>query len=134
MGVFLDTGYILALKNSSDVNHPAAMATYSNLKSRIHGDVYTSDYILDEVVTLALARACRLEITQDIEAFIRRTRWINFIKVADADIDTAWKLFVRYYSKGLSFTDCMIVAQAESRNVIKVCTFDSHFNGILEIV
>ena len=47
MGVYLDTGYILALKNSSDDNHLAAMEVYKDIKRRIHGEVYTSDYILD---------------------------------------------------------------------------------------
>ena len=134
MGVYLDTGYILALKNSSDDNHLAAMEIYKDIKRRIHGDVYTSDYILDETATVALSRSCRLEIVQDIEAFIRHTKWINFIKVSEAEINAAWKLFVRYYEKELSFTDCTILAQAESRNITKLCTFDSHFKGLIEIL
>nr|MDO8111231.1 PIN domain-containing protein [Candidatus Sigynarchaeota archaeon] len=134
MGAFLDTGYILALKNSSDVNHAAALSIYKDIKEKIHGDVYTSDYILDEAVTVALSRSCRLEIIQDIEAFIRRSKWINFIKVSDADINAAWKLFVRYFDKKLSFTDCTILTQAESRRVTKLCTFDAHFKGLIEIL
>jgi predicted nucleic acid-binding protein len=134
MGVYLDTGYILALKNSSDDNHLAAMEVYKDIKRRIHGDVYTSDYILDETVTVALSRSCRLEIVQDIEAFMRHTTWINFIKVSEAEINAAWKLFVRYYEKELSFTDCTILAQAESRLITTLCSFDSHFKGLIQIL
>ncbi|HME52257.1 MAG TPA: hypothetical protein VKM55_08565 [Candidatus Lokiarchaeia archaeon] len=60
---------------------------YRDVKERDHGDVYTSDYILDETLTLALARSCRIEIIRDLEAFIRRSSWIKFIMTSEAEID-----------------------------------------------
>ena len=48
----------------------------------------------------------------------------------DSDFAQAWKLFQRYDDKGLSFTDCTILAQVERLELDAVFTFDAGFRKV----
>ncbi len=56
MSIFLDTGIFVAFVNEKDRNHSRAVELVDDLRRGTYGIPYTSDYVFDEAVTVALAR------------------------------------------------------------------------------
>ncbi len=131
MAVFIDTGIFVAARNRRDVNHKRAV---NLLKEAIKGDygaMYTSDYIFDEAVTVALVRARKPEIAIDIGNFILSSRKLQIIHVDKAIFKEAWKIFVKYLGGKLSFTDATSIAIMKTYKVDYIMSFDKHFDGIV---
>jgi len=56
MAVFIDTSLFVAARNRSDRNHPRATELMEKALRGEYGVVYTSDCVVDETITTALAR------------------------------------------------------------------------------
>jgi len=54
--VFLETGLFVAVNNKSDKNHTRARSLLEKALKGEYGVLFTSDYVIDEAVTTALAR------------------------------------------------------------------------------
>src|SRR5437879_9614014 len=61
MSIFIDTGIFVAFVNMKDRDHARAVVLVDELRKAVYGIPYTSDYVLDEAVTVALLRTRRLE-------------------------------------------------------------------------
>ncbi|HMF32844.1 MAG TPA: PIN domain-containing protein [Candidatus Lokiarchaeia archaeon] len=134
MGIFLDTGFFIALKNSRDIHHHAALNALAKMREKAYGQLYTSDYILDEAVTVAVSRTGRLDIVQDVGEFILHSTFIQMLKVSEADLVQAWKLMVDYFDRKLSFTDCTNLALIGTNQIQYLCTYDEMFNGLIAVI
>jgi len=120
--VFVDTGVWFALLVSKDPNHQRSTEWFSTLSE----PVMTSDYVVDETLTLLLMRG-------------ERTKAINFgnlvivgsmailHKVTEEQFNQSWILFQQLSSSGLSFTDCTSHIVARDKRVSKIASFDHHF-------
>ena len=53
MSVFLDTAVVVAVHNERDGNHERAVAVLEAVREGEHGNAFSSDFVLDEAVTLA---------------------------------------------------------------------------------
>jgi len=96
------------------------------------GVIYTSEYIFDEVVTVALIRTKNLEIAIDIGNYILSSPRIKLLFINDEILKRARKVFQKYKEKRLSFTDCTTIALIEQHKIDKLMSFDQHFNGIVQ--
>jgi len=56
MVTFIDTGVLIAARNRSDVNYERAVSLLRRALAGEYGALYTSDYVFDEAVTVALVR------------------------------------------------------------------------------
>src|SRR3989304_3716542 len=56
MSVFLDTAVVVAVHNERDGNHERAVAVLEAVREGEHGNAFSSDFVLDESVTLAWVR------------------------------------------------------------------------------
>ena len=56
MSVFIDTGAFLAYRNKEDRYHEIACKLFTEALKGKYGQMYTSDYVYDETLTLALVR------------------------------------------------------------------------------
>jgi len=74
LAVLIDTGIFVAARNKSDINHERAVDLLRRSLKGEYGTMYTSDYIFDEAVTVALVRTRRPEIAIDIGNFIISSR------------------------------------------------------------
>ncbi len=131
MGVFIDTGIFVAARNSRDINHKKAKSLLRKALLGEWGEVFTSSYIFDEAVTLALVRTKRPEIAVDIGNFILSSTTIRMLFVDKETFRLAWKIFRNYADRRLSFTDATSIALMRLHKIEYIMSFDRHFDGIV---
>ncbi len=131
MGVFLDTGFILAFKNADDKNHDIAQNWMIRFLKNEFGEIYTSTYVFDELVTLALVRLRNEEFAKNVGEYLLNSHRIQLINLDHKDFLNSWILFQKYMKKGLSFTDCTILTHSNRLKCNIVATFDLHFEGLI---
>ncbi len=131
MAVFIDTGIFVAARNKSDINHKRAVNLLKSALRGEYGNLYTSDYVFDEAVTVALIRTNKPEIAIDIGKFIPSSRKLQILFVDRVIFVEAWRIFNRYIDKRLSFTDATSIALIKRYNIDYIMSFDKHFDGII---
>jgi len=67
--------------------------------------LYTSDYVIDEVVTTIFARTGSLELTKEYGQAIIESKAIERLAVDEETFLQSWEFFKRMGNIGLSFTD-----------------------------
>ncbi len=132
MTVFVDAGIFVALRNAEDNNHQRSKELMMAALKGDFGRIYTSDYIIDEAITTALARTKRHDVAVDVGTYILDSP--RFIKIAvDNDIfNVAWLKFKAFKGKGLSFTDCTSIALTEKQGIKQILSFDCGFDGLVQ--
>ena len=130
MAVFVDTSVWIAARNLDDVNHLRAKEILTSMLKGELGEIYTSDYILDEVVTLMLKRTGRLELAIEMGEYILKSPRIRKLRVTEEIFDDAWKKFKSLKSKPMSFTDCTSLVLMEKKGIEYIASFDSGFDGL----
>ena len=98
-----------------------------------YGQIYTSDYVYDEALTLALARTNNITAAIDIAEVILSPR-IKMVFVDAQLLERSTKTFRQYSGRNLSFTDAVSIEIMNEFDIGKYLGFDSHFNGIAEQV
>jgi len=133
--IFLDTGFILAIRNSDDNNHTKATEIMKECLSGKFGRIIVSSFVFDETVTLTLVRTHNKNLVKDIGNYIFNSPRINLLHLSETEFLATWELFLRHFEKGLSFTDCSILVMAKLfESNVYLATFDSHFKGLLPII
>ena len=134
MSVFLDTGVFLAFHNTRDAHHARALELVRTLVEGGLGTAYTSDYVFDEAVTVALVRTGRPENALAVGRMILGETTAPFtaiLRVGEDGFKKAWTLFPQYADRGLSFTDCTSIALLRERGIESIVSFDEDFDGIV---
>lgn len=133
--VLLDTGFILATRNEDDLNHPQARELMKECLTGKFGHIFVSNFVFDETATLTLIRTRDKRLIEDIGKFILDSPRIKLIHVSETESFATWELFLKYYDRGLSFTDCSILVLAKLfEGNIYVATFDDHFKGLISLL
>ncbi|MBX8633969.1 MAG: type II toxin-antitoxin system VapC family toxin [Thermoplasmata archaeon] len=132
ISVFIDTGVFVGARNSRDDRHRLSVEVIKKALKGAFGAVYTSDYVIDEAVTLALARTGKPEIAFDIGDFIFKSDRIRLLWTDKNVFSSAWEMFRRYSERRLSFTDCISLAHIEDKKIKFILSFDSGFRGLAE--
>jgi len=133
MSVFVDTGAFLAYRNKKDKYHEVAQKLFMDALKGKYGQIYTSDYIYDEALTLAITRTNNIDVAMDISDVILSPR-IKMVFVDSKILKSSTKTFKQYSSRNLSFTDAVSIEIMNELNINKYLGFDAHFNGIAEWV
>ena len=129
--VFVDTSAWFAAVVPSDPNHNRA-ASWLATNSEV---LVTTDYIIDETLTLLRARGERQRAnllgSKFFEASIAEVYFL-----AEEDIRQAWAIFEQYDDKGWSFTDCSSKVVIDQMNISQAFAFDQHFHqfGTVQVV
>jgi hypothetical protein len=134
--VIIDTGVIVAFHNTKDEKHERAKELIRKAAGGEYGLPYTTDYIFDEAVTLALIRTGRKDIANSVGRMILGEsipKFLLLLRTGERIFKDAWKIFKKM-DKMLSFTDCTIIAVAKVYNINSVMSFDSDFDGLVERV
>lgn len=132
MAIFIDTGIFVAGRNKKDVNHTRAKQLLRSALQGEFGRIFTSDYIVDEAVTLALVRTHNLQIALNIGRFIIDSPRIEKLMVTRDEFNEVWNRFQKLGRRFLSFTDCASLVLAEKHAISRIMSFDSHFDGLIE--
>jgi len=92
---------------------------------------------MDEAVTLTQARTNSVD---DADTIAKRIRGsdpylaiVELIYTTPELVAAALETFRRYDDHDLSFTDALIVSICERRDIDAVASFDSDFDGLIEI-
>jgi len=96
------------------------------------GVIYTSDYVIDEAVTTALARTRNHQIAVNTGRYILDSERIEKLAISGEDFKLAWSKFQTIKDRFLSFTDCTSLALMERCGIERIMSFDSHFDGVAQ--
>lgn len=132
MKVFIDTWAWLTLRDRKESRHEEVKVFYSRFRSR-KGIAYTSDYVLDETITLLFKRLPYIEaktslsmIHEAIEEGYLRVEWVT-----PERFEKAKELRLKYHDKPtISFTDLTSMVVMKDLGVKDILTEDEHFEHI----
>jgi predicted nucleic acid-binding protein len=124
--IFVDSSAWLALVDIRDGNHRAGLAFHEELVDGKAGRLLTSDYILDETLTLMRKRS-GLETVREFERPLRVSPSLQQIWVTPTHYEAALELFLGQGKKSWSFTDCTSFAIMRELGVREAFTFDVDF-------
>lgn len=127
--VFIDTWGWIALGCRREPRHEEVAEYYKTLRSR--GErIYTSDYVIDEVITLIFRRQNFDEGVRFIDAIIEAAGagYVSIEHITPEHFAAAWDLRVRLNDKArISFTDLSSMIVMQEREVASVLSEDKHF-------
>jgi len=128
MRLFVDTSAFIALEDKDDKEHKTALKYREKIRREEtpFRALYTSNYILDEVLTLL-----RLKLGHQAAVTfgenVKRSKILRILRVTPTIENNAWKIFKKYGDKDFSFTDCTSFALMEQEVISTAFTFDEHF-------
>ena len=127
--VFVDTWGWCALGYRADRQHAKAVEFYRHLRQR-EAPVFTSDYVLDEVLTLLYRRTSHPEATRFAEGILAAAALghLSVERVTADRFTRAWVLRKQLDDKpNISFTDLTSMVIMQERHIVQVFTEDAHF-------
>ncbi len=133
MAVLIDTEAFMAYRNTKDVHHEKADRLLRRALKGEFSTIYTTDYIYDEALTLAVVRTGNKNIATDISNVISSPR-IEMIIIDASILEQATTIFFMLFDKRISFTDATTMAVMQRDNIDNIITFDSHFNGMFNVL
>lgn len=124
--IFVDTGALLALEDSSDDHHHSALQFRDQELRGGSYDLITTSYVVDETLTL-IRRHIGIDASIDVCQKLRRSHALRRIVVTREIEEQAMDVFETYDDKAFSFTDCVSFVVMREWGIADVFTFDAHF-------
>ncbi|RQG95118.1 type II toxin-antitoxin system VapC family toxin [Natrarchaeobius chitinivorans] len=136
MSVFIDTGVFFAHHDQAAARYEAASTAMQAVLEGKFGEPYTSDYVVDEAITLTRKRTGNYEDAWEIgRRILGRGRYPDRIEllVLTPDLfEDTLDTFETYDDHSLSFTDASTIAAVERNDLDAVLSFDDDFDGVVE--
>jgi len=135
LSIFLDTSIFVAFSNKRDKNHAQAKALLNRLRKGEFGTPFTSDYVFDEAVTVALVRTGRKDLAIKVGKLILGApedgipKLLMLVRVDDRTFSEAWAAFKGHEDKLLSFTDQTSLQIMKTYKIDSIMSLDSGFDG-----
>jgi len=120
--IFVDTNAWFASVVPWDANHAAAASWLSQYRQPL----FTTDYIIDETLTLLRIRHERV-LAEHFGGEVFAGRLGQLYYLTPADIADAWQAFTKFNDKDWSFTDCTSKVIMAKFNISTAFSFDHHF-------
>ncbi len=121
--IFVDTSAWFALVVPSDPNHDVAAAWLHANRQML----FTTDYVLDETLTLLKARREHRRALTLGRQFFEGEPLAQVHFLSEDEILTAWQVFQQFTDKKWSFTDCSSKVVMERLTIAEAFAFDHHF-------
>lgn len=136
MSLLVDTGVVVAALNERASRHTVAKAAMDAAFTGRYGRIFTTDYVFDEVVTLALKKTrshkAAMVMADAILGRGGRPRVFDMLMVTGPIFRDAVEVFEKYSDQELSFTDATTIACMRRRGIDQVLSFDDDFDGIVQ--
>jgi predicted nucleic acid-binding protein len=123
MTTFVDTGVWYASVVPSDPRHTDVMAWHRSN----HWPLVTTDYVIDETLTLLRGRGERNRALALGRHFFDLAG-VGIHYLTESDLRLAWQVFSKYPDRDWSFTDCTSRVVIEQLHIKRALTFDQHFS------
>jgi len=124
--IFVDTSAWYALEVEDDVNHDAACKFLPQIASGKHGILITTDYILDETLTLLRSRRGLAAAAAFIDK-VNKSKSVRVFWINEDLFEKALGIFLKSEHKSWSFTDCTSFSLTRELSVSETFSFDNHF-------
>ena len=124
--LFVDTAAFLARFNPDDQNHDRALTVFDGIRAGeyVYRPLYTSRYVLSELVTLLNRRAGHDDAVR-VLGTIRGSESFTVLTLDGTLFDRTCERFARYDDQQISFVDHTSAVLADHHDVDHVFTFDS---------
>lgn len=126
----MDTGFFVAFLNEGDTHHEDAQRIFSECLGGRSPKLVTSDYVLDEAVTLIRRRTGNYDLAVKIIKMITESDWVDLTFVEEETVMKAKEKYIEYDDKELSFTDWVSAVLISERSFDGIISFDGDFDGI----
>lgn len=123
--IFIDTGAFLARFIERDQYHDAAVKHWQKLQQD-HRRCYTSNFVLDETVTL-LARRTTYPFAAARAKNLYDSKLLSILRPDQDDELAAVEFFQKYADQKVSFTDCVSFVLMTKLRIKCAFSFDRHF-------
>ena len=120
--IFVDTSAWFASVVPSDPDHQILSQWFNQNTETL----LTTDYVIDETLTLLRIRKETLRATALGEAFFSG-KLTRIYYLTPKDIQQTWQTFEKFSDKNWSFTDCSSKWIIEKLKIKKALTLDHHF-------
>lgn len=129
--IFVDSGAWFASIIASDPDHSAALQWLNQNREPL----VTSDYVIDETLTLLRARGQKNK-ADAFAAAVEANQLGRLHFVTALEFAQALKVFMQFRDKAWSFTDCSSKVIMDNLNVSVAFAFDQHFHqfGSVQVV
>ena len=124
--IFVDTSAFYALEVESDANHEIARGFLRKLREGKYGTLLTTDYVLDETLTLLRLRHGVRAALEFLEK-VRNSKSVRVVWVDETVFEKALEYFERDEERRWSFTDCTSFAVMELLGVEHAFAFNEDF-------
>jgi hypothetical protein len=128
--IFVDTSVWYASNVAEEPEHEVADILLTAPRARL----VTTDYIIDELLTLLVARGYR-PVAKELGELLWSEAVCQIVWVRRADIHSAWQVFTTFDDKTWSFTDCVSYAVMKRLQITEAFALDEHFKqfGFAEV-
>lgn len=128
MAIFIDTSAFVARYIAKDQYHKTALSKWNRL-SKSKAKFYTSNFILDEMITL-LGRWVDEEFSLEKAYTIYNSDFFTILRPEESDEMKALEFYKKFSDKKIGFTDCVSFALMRKYKIENVFTFDRHFSDV----
>ncbi|MDA8334140.1 MAG: type II toxin-antitoxin system VapC family toxin [Peptococcaceae bacterium] len=123
--MFVDTSAWCALTDRSDQNHDQAARLWKSIQG-MGAWLYTSDYVMDETLTLLRMRTGHANAVKFGQA-VQNSAVVEVLWMDEDAWKDSWLTFSTYHDKDFSFTDCTSFVFMKKLGLSRVFAFDRHF-------
>jgi len=120
--IFVDTSAWYAALIQEDPAHDLCR----ELLAQAAGRLLTTDYIVDELLTLLTVRGHR-DVAKRLGSRMWKSELTDLHWITPEDIDSAWEVFTSFDDKSWSFTDCTSHAVMRQLGIVEAFALDEHF-------
>jgi predicted nucleic acid-binding protein len=124
--LFIDTWGWLVLEDSRDPLHRAAAAIYAEAAG-VSGNVFTTNFVLDEAITLLIRRRPFEEVARFTRGLLT-SPFIEIEEITPARFRRAFDMRLAFRDKpDISFTDLTTMIVAQDLKLTDILSGDRHF-------
>jgi uncharacterized protein len=120
--IFVDTSIWYAAYIEEEPDYDQAKALIDAPGERL----VTTDYVIDELLTLLVARRHR-PVAKTLGRLLWSEAVCRIIWVERSDVKAAWQIFDSFDDKEWSFTDCVSYAVMKRFGIVAAYALDDHF-------
>lgn len=124
--IFVDTSAWYAIEVEDDINHERSRKFLAGIALGKYGIAITTDYVLDETLTLLRSRRDLTVATVFIEK-IRRSKSIRVFWIDEGLFEKAEVIFRKSGRMSWSFTDSTSFALMRELSISDAFAYDKHF-------
>ena len=124
--IFVDTSAWYALEAEDEITHEKVQRFLADIAAGQHGVAVTTDYVLDETMTLLQSKKGIAAAMAFIDK-IRKSKSIRVFWVSESIFDKALAIFRKTSESRWSFTDCTSFALMKDLTITEAFTLDNHF-------